>query len=525
MAFDAQLTADLTTVGGAQYAQVAALAYRQAFASMELAADKGGHPLLFTKEQSSNGDIATADIVYPTSPILFTLSPTLAKASMVPLLQFASSSMWTQNYAPHDLGTFPQSLGEPSNGEEQPVEESGNLLILLDAVAKQDGNANFASTYWSTATKWAQYLQPYAYDPGTQLTTDDFLGNINQSVNLAIKAIEGLGAYAQLAQMRGDTATYNQYMTLARNDVTHLLSVATDGNHLELGYGQAGTWSEKYNLVWDQLLGLNLFPASTAANEVAYYKSHLSTYGVQLESTTQSAKTDWEAWAATLATNKADFQTLFAPVYTYLNTTTARTPFSDLYQVNDIGSSGFTARSVVGGVFIKLMNDPTLYKKYRSMDTAKVTTWSPFPTQTTVLATGSTWKYTTATPPADWTTKTFNDAAWATGAGGFGTAGTPGVNVRTNWSTADIYLRKSVKLPSGSLAGLSIYAYHDEDMQVYVNGVQATSVGGYVVGYQLFTISSAALAQLKPGATVEIAVHCHQTQGGQGIDVGLVNAT
>ena len=525
VAFDAELTTDLTSVGGSQYAQVAALAYRQSFASTGLAADKGGHPLLFTKEQSSNGDIATADVIFPTSPILFTFNPTLARASLVPLLQFASSSMWTQSYAPHDLGTYPQALGEPSDGEEQPVEESGNLLIMADAEAQEQGSPSFINTYWSSLTKWAQYLQPYAYDPGDQLTTDDFLGTIDHSVNLAIKAIEGLGAYAQLAKMRGDTADYTTYMNLAKSDVTHLLSVATDGNHLELAYNDPGTWSEKYNLVWDGILGLNLFPTSVAANEVAYYKTQEQAYGVPLESTTETAKADWETWAATLATNNSDFESLFAPVYNYLNTTPDRTPFTDAYQADDNTTNIFTARSVVGGLFIRLMDDPTLFKKYRSMDTADVTTWSAFPTETTILPTGSTWKYTTATPADNWTAANFNDAAWATGQAGFGTAGTPSVDVRTTWNTGDIYLRKTIKLPSGSLNGLSIYAFHDEDMQVYVNGVQAVSVGGYVVGYQLFDISSAALAVMKPGATVTIAVHCHQTVGGQGIDVGLVNAS
>ncbi len=528
-AFDAGLTADLTTEGGAPYAAVTDLAYRQALASTEIAADRNGQPLLFTKEQSSNGDIATADVIYPTDPVFFLLNPTLAKASLVPLLSFAASPMWTQAYAPHDLGTFPQALGEPSNGEEQPVEESGNMLIMADTIAHEEGSAEFADLYWGDLSKWAAYLQPYAYDPGSQLTTDDFLGTIYQSTNLAIKAIEGLGAYAQLCQLRGDTADYNTYLKLAKADATHLLSVATDGNHLELGYGDTGTWSQDYNLVWDSILGLNLFPTSVAAEEVAYYKTLVQTYGVPVESTTESAKVDWSTWAASLATNKSDFQTLFAGVYNYLNTTTVRTPLSDLYQVNAADSSGFTARSVVGGLFIRMLDDPAMWKKYSSMDTTKLTGWAAFPTETAILPTALTspqvWKYTTATPAADWTAATFNDTGWASGTGGFGTAGTPGAVVNTTWNTDDIYLRKTIKLPSTSLNNLSVYAYHDEDMQIYVNGVLATGVTGYITGYQLFDISTAAQAQLRPGATVTIAVHCLQTTGGQDIDVGLVNAS
>src|SRR5205823_6429217 len=106
---------------------------------------------------------------------------------------------------------------------------------------------------------------------------------------------------------------------------------------------------------------------------------------------------------------------------------------------------------------------------------------------------------------------------------GFGTSFTPGSIVNTTWNTPDIYLRKSFTMPAGTFSNLLIQAYHDEDMQVYINGILATSVTGYATSYQFFDISAAALAQLTPGATVEIAVHCHQTVGGQDIDVGLVN--
>jgi hypothetical protein len=408
-----------------------------------------------------------------------------------------------------------------------PVEESANMLILVNAIAKIDGNANFASNYWPLLTRWANYLIPYAYDPGNQLTTDDFLGNINHSTNLAVKAIEGLGAYAQLAQMRGDTATYNSFISTAQSDVTHWLQVAGAGNHYSMVYNQPNTWSLKYNLVWDKILGLNLFPTSVASTEIAYYKQVKQTYGVSVQSSTNTAKTDWELWAATLATNLADFQTLITPIYNYMNTTGSRQPMQDSYNVTNVNSGGFKARSVIGGVFIRLMNDPAMWQKYRSRDTTALTGWAPFPTAVPVLPNALTsaqsWKYTTATPASDWTTQGFNDSGWSTGNGGFGTSFTPGSIVNTVWNTPDIYLRKSFTMPAGTFSNLLIQAYHDEDMQVYINGILATSVTGYATSYQYFDISPAALALLTPGATVQIAVHCHQTVGGQNVDVGIVN--
>jgi hypothetical protein len=195
--------------------------------------------------------------------------------------------------------------------------------------------------------------------------------------------------------------------------------------------------------------------------------------------------------------------------------------------VTSVNSGGFHARSVIGGVFIKMLTNFSTWQSYASQDHTVLTGWAPLPTATPVLPNATTspqsWKYTTSTPTSDWITSSFNDSSWSSGLGGFGTSFTPGSIVNTTWNTPDIYLRKSFTMPSATFSNLQIQAYHDEDMQIYINGVLATSVTGYATQYQFFDISSSALAQLGPGATVEFAVHCHQTVGGQDIDVGLVN--
>jgi hypothetical protein len=524
--FDTQLMADLTTAGGAQYAQLAALAYRQSLGACGLAADANKQPLLFTKEQSSNGDIATVDVIYPGDPLLLLLSPTLAKASVVPILSYSASSHWTFPNAPHDLGTYPHALGRDDGGEAMPVEESANMLILVDAIAKIENSTEFADQWWPQLSQWANFLKPYAVDPGNQLTTDDFLGTINHSANLAVKAIEGLGAFADLAQRRGDSTTYNDYHSTALSDVTHWISVTGAGDHYSMVYNSPTTWSLKYNLVWDKILGLNLFPTSVASTEIAYYKQKAKTYGVSVQSTTNTAKVDWEVWAATLATSQADFQTLITPIYNYMNATGNRLPMRDAYDVTQANSGFFMARSVVGGVFIKMLSNFSTWQNYASQDHTVLTGWAGLPVTTPVLPNATTspqtWKYTTTTPASDWTTQAFNDSAWSSGLGGFGAAGTPGAIIHTTWNTQNIYLRKSFTMPSGTFSNLQIQAYHDEDMEVYINGILAASVTGYATNYEFFDIAPAAMAQLTPGATVEIAVHCHQTTGGQDIDVGLV---
>ncbi len=135
----------------------------------------------------------------------------------------------------------------------------------------------------------------------------------------------------------------------------------------------------------------------------------------------------------------------------------------------------------------------------------------------------SNWRYTLEKPPADWTKPNFDDSKWRRGPGGFGTKGTPRSVVGTVWNTPDIWLRREATLPDNvDLDRLQLTVYHDEDVEVYIDGVPAASEAGFVNSYEPMDISAAAKKLLKPGGKFTLAVHCHQTVGGQGIDVGLV---
>jgi hypothetical protein len=137
---------------------------------------------------------------------------------------------------------------------------------------------------------------------------------------------------------------------------------------------------------------------------------------------------------------------------------------------------------------------------------------------------GLTWRYTLEKPPDGWEQSKFNASSWKEGIGGFGTRGTPGAVVRTEWTTNDIWLRREFELKSTDLGKPQLVIHHDEDAEVYLNGVLAARLRGYVIDYTRVPISDEARAALREGKNT-IAIHCRQTGGGQYIDAGLVNIT
>jgi len=133
-----------------------------------------------------------------------------------------------------------------------------------------------------------------------------------------------------------------------------------------------------------------------------------------------------------------------------------------------------------------------------------------------------TWRYTTSDPGKGWQKEDFDDSAWQTGPGGFGTKGTPGSVVRTEWNTSDLWLRRSFELDDGAFTSLYLEIHHDEDAEVFLNGRPVAKLTGHTTAYGLVPLEPGARAALRAGPNV-LTVHCRQTSGGQYIDVGLVD--
>jgi hypothetical protein len=370
--FDAELTANLEKAGGKDYAQLATLAYRQTLAAHGFAADVDGTPLLFPKENFSNGCISTVDVLYPSGPFFLFFNPELVEAQLKPVLEYAALARWKWPFAPHDLGTYPLANGQVYGGGERtekdqmPVEESGNVLILVAAMERERGNWDFARQYWPQFTKWAEYLRDKGLDPANQLSTDDFAGHLAHNANLSIKAIEGLASYAAMAEGVGKPEVGKEYSRLAKGMAAQWETMALDGDHYKLAFDKPGTWSQKYNLVWDQMLDFKLFSPQVRQTELAFYLRHLNQFGLPLDNRAGYTKLDWQIWTATLADKPEAFEAIMAPIGRWVNQGPSRVPLTDWYETGNGKEVSFQARSVVGGVFIKALADRELAAKWRN---------------------------------------------------------------------------------------------------------------------------------------------------------------
>lgn len=382
---DDSLLREACEKGGADYELIVTAAYRQCIAAHKLIADENGKMVLLSKENDSNGCLGTVDVSYPSTPLFLKYNPELVRAMCRPILRFAQMPVWSYDFAPHDVGRYPQATGqvygakrrehlggELRNGDvhpnyylypaeadcyelryQMPVEECGNMLIMLYGAAAFDGRCELTEAELALLRKWVQYLLKYGEDPGDQLCTDDFAGHLNHNVNLSAKATVGVKCYARLLYMLGDKEAAF-YDAEAGRMASSWLKRAQIVDHTALTFDGQG-WSMKYNLAWDKVLKLGLMDDGFYKREIESYLPRINAYGLPLDSRRDYTKSDWILWTAAMTGEAAVFKQLITPVAKYLRESSTRIPFGDWYDTKTGNYVHFIARSVQGGVFMPLI--------------------------------------------------------------------------------------------------------------------------------------------------------------------------
>ena len=351
---DKMIYDDALAAGNKQYAEVLSACYRHVIAAHKLFRDDEGNLLFFSKENNSNGCVNTVDLTYPEAPLFLCYNPELQKAMMTSIFEYSYSGRWTKPFAAHDLGQYPKANGQVYGGD-MPLEEAGNMITLAAMLSLIDGNTGYVDKYWDIITTWADYLSDNGQDPTNQLCTDDFAGHWAHNTNLSVKAIMGVAGYALMAQLKGLDDVYNKYMNRAREMAVQWEQDAREGDHYRLAFDRKDTWSQKYNMIWDKLWGLNLVPNGAMEREVKYYLTKQNRYGLPLDIRRDYTKSDWIMWTAAMSKDKKTFVKFVEPLYNYMNETESRVPTSDWYDTKTALMVGFKARSVIAGHWMRVL--------------------------------------------------------------------------------------------------------------------------------------------------------------------------
>ena len=167
----------------------------------------------------------------------------------------------------------------------------------------------------------------------------------------------GVAGYSEMARLLGLDDVASKYAAIARNMAVKWEEMANEGDHYRLAFDRKDTWSQKYNIVWDKVWKLNLFPDNVIDKEIKYYLTKQNTYGLPLDSRKEYTKSDWIMWTAAMAPDRDAFEKFVNPLYKYINETTSRVPISDWHHTDSGEWVGFKARSVIGGYWMQVLMD------------------------------------------------------------------------------------------------------------------------------------------------------------------------
>ncbi|KAL9601646.1 MAG: hypothetical protein Q9219_002366 [cf. Caloplaca sp. 3 TL-2023] len=405
-AMDSNIDSKATDAAGANYSDIVTLSVRQAYGATDLTIPATtldtGDVTLFLKEISSDGNVNTGifslvspftrrkkkqwytneetpvDVIYPTFPIFYVMDPEYIRLVLEPVVQYLEMGRWPKPWTIHDIGSaYPNATGhDDGNAEQQPIEETGNILILAHAYTKAVGSTAWADSHRGLFQNYADYLVTQGFNIASQLSTDDGAGPLPNQTNLAIKAAVGLSAFGATFNLDNYTAVGKAYASRLYNE-----SLATDANktHFLLQYPEAlnngnEAYSTTFNLYPDALLGLGTFPEEAYEMQARFYPTVRADIGVPR---VPWSKSDWQLFAASTPSSTSDSdsdsaslatRTLFInDIHAFISNGINTAPFSDRYYVrpgpaDDGGGEAvvvggydvFRARSVVGGHFAVL---------------------------------------------------------------------------------------------------------------------------------------------------------------------------
>ncbi|KAK5127457.1 hypothetical protein LTR85_006796 [Meristemomyces frigidus] len=364
-ALDATIAGKASSVAGSNYSDILALSARQAFGAIDITIPADtldtNDVMAFIKEISSDGNVNTVDVIYPTAPILYVMAPEYIRLLLEPVMQYLATGDWPHNYTVHDIGSnYPNATGH-NNGtaELMPVEECGNLLTLAYMYTKASGDKDWVEKYQSLFQGYADYLVVNGLYPTQQLSTDDGAGSVANQTGLAIKAAIALKAFGAMTGQTNYTNYGDQFAAVLYNQA---VGVDAGKTHFILVENADDTWALEFNLYMDVLLGLNTFSTDALAMQTSYYPSIRKPAGVALDSSLDWGKTDWMIFAASTAMaqgvdNEGVRDMFIDDVHALITNGLNPVPFSDKFFVENQGPdvqggwNSYRARPVVGGHF------------------------------------------------------------------------------------------------------------------------------------------------------------------------------
>ena len=230
------------------------------------------------------------------------------------------------------------------------------MLLMAAALLTCEKRPGLMMPHMDTLKTWAKYLLKYGADPGEQLCTDDFAGHLAHNCNLSLKAIMGLVGMWKICTMMGEDGS--EYLDSAKEMAVVWAKNAANGDgSYRLAFDRPGTFSMKYNMIWDKVFGTGIFPDELKKSEFDSNFSHFNRYGMPLDNRSDYTKSDWLVWTACFAETEERFEEFIAPLWLGYHESVSRAPMTDWYFTSTAKMRGFQHRTVQGGLFMKLLLD------------------------------------------------------------------------------------------------------------------------------------------------------------------------